>query len=546
MSSSNLVGVLELNCGKTYGRQRKNTNGKVKEGKLFYGINHDYSGLPYFKVPYEVKHNGTSRYVKDKYVVFTYKNNDDNAFTERPEAQLVETIGDIDDETAFAYYMTLKNGLKTTSSWTKELQFVKRPEEQNKLIEKSNELLHSCQTCDVCEIFTIDPYGCKDMDDGIGIKPITNNEGHELFDIAIAITHVPSFLITSNITSNQLIQSLANTCSLYLPDRVINMIPKHLAENVCSFVTRTTEKMLAPALVHHIVWNNTTNHIVKQELKIECVIVKHNFVYDTAELLAFDNYNKLFDVVKNINSHYKSFDSCQTINDSHDVVAYLMTFMNFFVADWLREHNLPCIYRVNKKRDISKLPTHLTHLERKIGNYAGEYCYYDETDLSCLTSNTKDTTIWTHITSPMRRLADLTNMITISLYIQPEKFDCLTTFRDYCLSIVKRISNEYKLSRRVSLDCELFSFAKQNMSNHIDDKIFTGIIIDTSFDTEDTTNYTKFNYTIYIEELSRMFNINVCEYDCQTKYNLYDSVNCKIIMFDEAHNIKQKVRLMIV
>ena len=385
------------------------------------------------------------------------------------------------------------------------------------------------------------------MDDGIGIRTYFDTIGEtsqEFCDIAIAITNVPSYLVSSNLSSNSLINSLSNTCSIYLPNNVINMIPKIFAEQICSFIKNEQEQennnTHKPALVLHILWNNTNNIIVKQELKIENVMVKHNFVYDTQDLLKYEPYSMLFDVVKKINE-LKHFETCQTIHDSHDVVAYLMTFMNFYVMEWLETRNIPCIYRINQKRNIQQLPQNLQHLERKIGNYAGEYSIdkqsYDENKSDCI--------IWTHITSPMRRLADLTNMISISLHLFPTIYEPLKDFRDYCLTIVPRINNEYKYSRRIGLDCELFNFIKHQSTNLITDKVFEGIIIDiepNKSTTESPGNNTHIqDYIIYIEELSRMFDVR----NIGNKYELYDNVKCRIILFDKGYNIKQKVRVMI-
>lgn len=549
--SNNFVGILELSCGKTYGRQIKTNK---KEGKLFYGIYHEYENLPYFKAAYEIKYDNISRHVKDKYVIFNCDNNssyNQSHITQRPEVKLIETIGNIDDEYSFSKYRTLKSGLKLSPSWTKEFNYLRKQIEQVDLINSSVQLCQTEQT----EIFTIDPEGCKDMDDGIGIKSCFD-KSNDIYDISIAITHVPMYLISSKISSQKLINTLSNTCSIYLPDNVINMIPKIFAEHICSFIKNNDvnddidsndihKTLKRPALVLHIFWNNSTNNIVKHELKIENIIVKHNFVYDTQELLTYQSYIMLFDIVNKIIKQ-KSFDACQTIHDSHDVVAYLMTYMNFYVMEWLETRNVPCIYRINQKRNIKQLPQNLQHLERKIGNYAGEY------SIDKPLYNESKSVIWTHITSPMRRLADLTNMISISLHLYPAIFEPLKEFRDYCLTITSRINNEYKISRRISLDCELFSSLKQKTSNIITDKIYEGIIIDKHklcYNKVESLNYNSVTFTIYIDEISRMFDVNMNDTTLNSKIydktDIYDIIKCKILLFDDGYNIKQKVRIMI-
>jgi exoribonuclease R len=211
-----------------------------------------------------------------------------------------------------------------------------------------------------------------------------------------------------------------------------------------------------------------------------------------------------------------------------------MTLMNVYVMEWLEQHDLPCIYRVNRERSDVVIPHELGHLRRKIGNYAGEYCDAEAvTRLRQQHSDNNELTVWTHITSPMRRLADLTNMITISLYMYPQRHSALSEFRDYCLGIVPRISEEYKQSRRVSLDCELFALVKSMEDNgSLFTKIYDGVVM-TECDNETD------QATVYIEELSRFFN-------CSTPSHLFSKVKCKIVGFDEGHRINDKVRLVVV
>ena len=111
-TSRTLVGVLELNCGKTYGRQIRTSK---KQGKLLYGIRHHYKDIPSLKAPYDIRNQqrvGTcSRYVKDKYVLFSYTNDDSqHEVKQRPEVTIVETLGDVDDLSAFNAYRVYYQG----------------------------------------------------------------------------------------------------------------------------------------------------------------------------------------------------------------------------------------------------------------------------------------------------------------------------------------------------------------------------------------------------------------------------------------------------
>jgi len=511
-----LVGVLELNCQKTYGRQLRTSK---KEGKLLYGIRHHYEDIPPLKAPYDIRNQqrvGTcSRYVKDKYVLFAYTQSDSqDEVKQRPEVTIVETLGDVDDLSAFNAYRVRYSGLKTSSSWRKELQQLDFRTSAKELTQTST------------EVFTIDPEGCKDMDDAVGIAKVTDTQ----YKITIAITHVPSFLVSSQLSSECLIKSLANTCSLYTSTRVINMMPKQFAEGVCSLVENTTK----PALTMTFLWDCDTFRMSDVALGIEAVRVTDNYVYDSQQLLSDDRFRCLKESVTQMCVHYRRFSACPIIEDSHDVVAYLMTLMNVYAMEWLERHNLPCIYRINRERSDIVIPHELGHLRRKIGNYAGEYC--DAETVARLRrehSGSNGLTVWTHITSPMRRLADLTNMITIALHIHLERYGGLSGFRDYCLGIVPRISEEYKQSRRVSLDCDLFAMVKIMEDNgSLFTETYDGVVM-TECDEE------THQATIYIEELSRFFN-------CHTQTPLFSKVKCKIVGFDEGHRINDKVRVVVV
>lgn len=541
-----LVGVLELSCGKTYGRQVK-SNGKV--GKLYYGISHSYKDIPTVKTPYEIKKTSCSRYYTDKYVLFEIVKHSN---TERPEAILVETLGNTDDLEAFCKYRAYQEKLSLSSSWNKEINNAKINELQK---HQTHQTQHETKETDVINVFTIDPEGCCDMDDALGIRKYVNPETKdELFEIYVAITCVPSYLvdlIELGLSPNQLINSLKNTCSLYLCGNVVNMMPKKFAENICSL----NKGNVKPVLVLKIVWNNTQKIVEDETLCIENAKIVENYVYDSSELLQNASYQLLFDCVKNMVSNCKIFDNCSFVNDSHTMVAYLMTYMNKYVCEWLDSRDLPCIYRVNMRKSGKKeLPEEMKELERKIGYYSGSYCTNENIDLqenyeNSDNSDNGDILVWTHITSPMRRLSDLTNMITIALNLDNQqnqqnqqnkkpinRYICLTQFRDYSLSIVERINYEYKKSRRVSLDCELFSFIKQS-SDKILTKEYEGIILDIE------NNDDEQDLVVYIEELSRIFNVKNKIIDNKTKFSEYDKINCRIIVFDECQTINDKVRL---
>jgi hypothetical protein len=527
MCSSTLVGVLELNCGKTYGRQIRTTK---KEGRLLYGIRHNYTDIPALKAPYDTRNQqrvGTcSRYVKDKYVLFKYEpstTKNGKELTQRPEVIITETLGDVDNLAAFCSYRAYFAGLKLSSSWVKPLQCYRSPDVSAELVKAASAML---DTGEATEIFTIDPDGCRDMDDGVGIAKLTDTS----YRVTVAITHVPSFLVATGVSSVNLIESMVNTCSLYMGCRVVNMMPKHFAEGICSL----TEEAVKPALTLSFVWDTRTLKMTGDKLAVKRVLVTDNYAYDTSRLTGDTRFAELFECVSGMSKSHRHFQACPDVSDSHDVVAYLMTLMNFYVMEWMEKRGLPCVYRVNRERADVVLPSHVEHLRRKVGNHAGEYYDAESVDrLRCEHSDSPSkVTVWAHITSPMRRLADLTNMTTIALHMHPNQYKELVGLRDHCLGMIPRISSEYKQSRRVSLDCELFAMVKRmGDDGSLFTRTFEGIVM-----TEHDNGGAE--AVVYLEELSRFFN-------CATDLPVFSRVNCRIVGFDEGYRINDKVRLVV-
>lgn len=540
-STRNFVGVLELNCGKTYGRQVRTTG---KEGRLLYGIRHSYPDLPALKAPYDVRSQqgvGTcSRYVKDKYVVFSVDGDvltSKDELTQRPEAVILETLGDVDDGDAFGTYKTYLAGMRPSSGWVKPLAQVRGNAAEKAVVRKAYETVPTLRHPSV---MTIDPEGCADMDDAIGAAAVDECDaaGFGRVLLTIAITHVPSFLLAAGLTSSQLIEAMANTCSLYLPGRVVNMMPKRFAENVCSLVAGTTR----PALCLCVLWNRRDGKAENVRLTVENVKVTKNYVYDSSELNRDKSYMLVRDCVMEMSVKWRAFKTCPFIRDSHDVVAYAMTLMNHYTAEWMGENGLggECVYRMNRARADMEFPVEFEHLRSKIGNYSGEYVTADEVaDMR----GADGVTVWCHITSPMRRLADLVNMLTVSRSIldRPAAYDTLEPFRQHCIGIVSRMSAEYKAGRRVSLDCEMFAFVKSLgdslKSGEGTNDVFNGVVVQM-----DTEADRVVRVVVYVEELSRFFN-------CETRMAslaLFQEVECRIVAFEEGHSIHDKVRVMLV
>ena len=136
--------------------------------------------------------------------------------------------------------------------------------------------------------------------------------------------------------------------------------------------------------------------------------MKNNFVYDEDLLLKNKDYLRLQHLTKNLNDKKKT-NYLPFINDSHDVVAYLMILMNHLCAKDLAMHKNG-IYRslVMKEGEIDSVPEDIRSFVYLLKNSTGSKYVEFNDKIGHAVLNLSQ---YVQITSPIRRLTDLLNMI---------------------------------------------------------------------------------------------------------------------------------------
>jgi len=172
----------------------------------------------------------------------------------------------------------------------------------------------------VINVFSIDPLGCKDIDDALSYDDVNKLIGIHIADV--------------NYTISDLNLKFNKYSTIYAPHKVINMIPDELAYNHCSLV----EGYVRPVIS---CWIDTETGNYK--FKREFVRVLKNFSYDeiTHDLIKSNNtLSVLFDFSKIINNKNNYVDE---IKSSHEMVEVYMIFLNNNVAKILSDQHI--IYR---------------------------------------------------------------------------------------------------------------------------------------------------------------------------------------------------------
>jgi len=156
--------------------------------------------------------NGQNVLVK----VFEWNNDEKN-----PEAEVVEILDNERDNQVAMKEILLEHGFKLGFSD----QAIK---ESNKLSgEITEKELKKRKDCRDILTFTIDPVDAKDFDDAISYRMLKNG----IMEIGVHIADVSHF-ITPNSELDK--EAYTNATSVYLPDRVLPMLPEKISNELCS------------------------------------------------------------------------------------------------------------------------------------------------------------------------------------------------------------------------------------------------------------------------------------------------------------------------
>lgn len=530
-TNENIPAVLILDNNKTYGRENKNldfslSSKKSKEGKLLYKCIPNDQSIPIFLVPYEIKQMGFSKVFNNLYVTIRY-----NHWNEKhPYGILSQTIGPVDIiENFYEYQLYCKNlnisiqqFNKTTSNYIKQKahihdSFISEICNQHKNIEDRT----SWKT------FTIDPEGCQDFDDGFSIKKLESS-GNTL--LSIYISNVSIWLNSLNLWS----VFSERISTIYLPNRKIPMLPTILSDCLCSLQSKSRRFAFTMDILIDSQFNVLSIHFSNCLIK-----VFKNFCYEEPLLLNDIDYIYLFDTTTKLSSKYKYINYIQ---DSHDVVSYLMIFMNHHCAQDLLKNNNGIFRAVSSNSKPSHLPPSLpnevSQFIKVFSSSSGQYIDIQNISPQNLTLLCKhdllDLDSYIHITSPIRRIVDLLNMIQFQINHQLISFsnDAYEFYSKWCLKI-DYINSSMRSIRQLQNDSNLLHLCFN--SKDIIDKIYIGYCFDKILN----NNY-LYQFTVYLPEL-RITSKIIINHDIdnftQHKFKLY--------LFNNEEKFKKKIRLQI-
>ena len=522
--SQHIPAVLILADNKTYGREHKHADNKPKSslGRLLYKCVPDDRRIPIFLVPYEIKQLGFSKVFTNLYVTIRFK----EWTNKHPIANLSQTIGPVDVlDNFYEYQLYCKSLNASIQKFNKDTTKAVN----SKALEHDSFITGICKKYPQIEdrtnwkTFTIDPLNSLDYDDGFSIKKLDNEETL----VSIYIANVTIWIDSLNLWSS----FSERISTIYLPDRKRPMLPTILSDCLCSLQSGKRRF----ALVIDITLDNKFNIINIRYSN--CVIkVSKNYIYEEPLLFLDTDYNFLLQTTKKMAQKYKYINN---VRNSHEVVCYLMIFMNYHCAKELLKFDNG-IFRSTIIKESVSMPEHLpddvAQFIKIWNSTSGQYIDLSKTPIenkdSFIRHDLLEMDAYIHITSPIRRLVDLLNMIQfqVNCGLITLSSDAAHFYQNW-IQQIDYINVTMRAIRKVQHDCELLDTCYNNSS--ILDKLYDGYCFDKL-----CRNDGLFQYIVFLPELRLTSKITI-----RDNLENYEKRQYKLFLFNDEEKFKKKIRL---
>jgi exoribonuclease R len=509
-SGTSMPGVLIINGNKTYGRQEK------KNGKFLYKCIPDDMRLPPFLVPYEIKNVGFSKVFVNLYVTFSYV----EWSNKHPMGILTQVIGPVDVlDNFYEYQLYCKSLNASIQKFQKDTTIALQDKSSHEIfIESICEKYPSIENRTDWHIFTIDPSKSVDFDDGFSIKQIDDN----IQQLSIYIANVTILMDVLNLWDS----FSQRISTIYLPDRKRPMLPTILSDCLCSLQANHNRF----AFVMDIFIQNNEITEIKYS---NCMIKVHkNYSYEEDSLLINPNYIKLMDTTKKLSKKYKYINN---VRNSHELVCYLMILMNYNCATEMIKHKAGIFRSTIIKKEFSvpdSIPEDVSKFIKIWNSSTGQYINGEELDTKQIRHEMLELDAYIHITSPIRRLVDLLNIIKfqqntgiIQLSENSDKF------YNKWLGNLEYINTTMRSIRRVQVDCTLLDLCANNQD--IMEKEYDGYLFDKIL-----RNDGLFQFMVFLPELKLSSRITL-----RVDIENFQNKKFKLFLFNDEESFKKKIRL---
>jgi exoribonuclease R len=522
-----IPGVLILDGNKTYGRQHRLEAGQTYTrkrtspvgGKLLYKCVPDDARLPSFLVPYEIKNMGFSKVFKNLYVTINFEEWEDK----HPRAKLDNVIGPVDIlDNFYEYQLYCKSLNASIQKFQKDTCKSLESRDHDGIIETILTKYPNIQDRtdqSYWNIMTIDPRNSLDYDDGISMVELDE----DIKQLSVYISNVTIWMDVLNLWNS----FSRRISTIYLPDKKRPMLPTILSDYFCSLqqnVRRVAFVMDVFIKENEIIDIKFCNAIIK---------VSNNYVYEEFKLLGDQKYHNILDTVHELSKKYKYINN---VRNSHELVSYLMILMNYHCAKELIKHKTGIFRSTVIKRQFSvpdTLPEDVGKFIKIWNSASGQYI--DGSEIVDNRHELLDVDAYIHITSPIRRLVDLLNIIKFQLATNMITLSENTNiFYDKWLNELDYINTTMRSIRKVQCDCSLLDLCHNNPE--VMEKEYDGYLFDKIY-----RNDGLYQYIVFLPVLKLSSRIMLRE-----DFDNFSSKKFKLYLFNNEEKFKRKIRLHLI
>lgn len=509
-SMTSIPCVLICNDGKTFG---KSSSGK----KFLYKCIPDDKRLPCFVVPYELKQGVFSKNIINKYVNISF----DHWNGKHPNGLLTQVIGDVNEIDKFYEYQLYCKSLNASIQQFSKSSINAIGGRCTKDIIEGMLNTFTIEDRRSFDVITIDSKSTTDFDDALSYTYTDTSQ-----TLSIYITNVALYMQYLGLW-----ESFSERIStIYLPDRKRPMIPTVLSKSLLSLIQGQDRIALCLDISYDI-----DKKIFQTSLRNVVINVRTNFVYNEHSLTKDKLYQPLFKFHKVLIQQYP-YKEC--VNTSNHLIAYYMVVMNYVCAQMLSDSNRG-IFRsyvrdsTKEDSDVSEIkdPSIKTFIQiwkSTSGQYVVGNCDLPKHhDLLGL-----DT--YVHITSPIRRLVDLLNIIELQQSTSLlEKSESSLAFQDKWIARIDDINKTMRAIRKVQTESGLLHLLSTNPG--IDQCEYYGYLFDKAI-----RNDKLYQYHVYIPKLHLVSRIT-----SRLEKSSNEEVKVKIFTFEDEDNFVRKVRVQL-
>jgi len=470
-------------------------------------------------IPYEIKTMGFSKVFKNLYVTINYQQWDDK----HPRAKLDNVIGPVDILDNFYEYQLYCKSLnasiqKFQKDTSKSLES-KSHEGIIDIIMKKYPNIEDRTDKNIWHIITIDPLNSLDYDDGFSIIDLDN----DVKQLSIYISNVTIWMDVLNLWNS----FSRRISTIYLPDKKRPMLPTILSDSLCSL----QENVKRVAFVMDIFVKD--RNIIDIKYSNAIIKVSNNYVYEDVKLLSDEKYHLMLELAQGLSKKYKYINN---VRNSHELVCYLMILMNFHCAKELIKCNTGIFRSTIIKRHFEvpdSVPEDVAKFIKIWNSASGQYI--DGSEIVNTRHELLDVDAYIHITSPIRRLVDLLNMIQFQIsHGIITLSENATKFYSSWLNELEYINVTMRSIRKVQCDCSLLDLCYNDPS--IIEKEYDGYLFDKIY-----RNDGLYQYIVYLPELKLSSRITL-----RDDFENFLNKKFKLFLFNDEEKFKRKIRLHLI